>query len=284
MSTTNKCILNLSIPKNEIFTAGISNLEHCRNTLIKVHNTLLILQKKGTARIKINFEDHFMEERSQILMLANGTISLIDSSEDFEIYYFGFRPSEMVDHGMRIDPNIFHFIKMNPYYRHNIVSYSILSSLFELIVKFYNEEDNINKTNIVASLIHVIFLDMEDKLKRYSKHKDWIYIKTSRHEDLFRKFMQLIHKNCHKHKEVSFYADELCITPRYLATIIKSITGNKTAKQIIDENVIAEIKFLLQSGKIPIKDIVTQMNFPDQSFLGKYFRKHTGMTLLEFRK
>ena len=63
----------------------------------------------------------------------------------------------------------------------------------------------------------------------------------SRQEELFKRFIQLVHKHCTTQREVSFYANKLFITPRYLSTVIQNVT-NTTAKSIIDKHVILEIK------------------------------------------
>lgn len=93
----------------------------------------------------------------------------------------------------------------------------------------------------------------------------------NRQEEIFKRFIQLIHKHCTTQREVSFYAAELFITPRYLSTIVQNVSGN-TAKSIIDRHVILEIKALLQSTSLSIQEISNRLSFPDQSFLAAISR------------
>lgn len=72
-----------------------------------------------------------------------------------------------------------------------------------------------------------------------------------------------------------FYADQLCISTRYLSAITKQVAEN-SAKEIIDENLILELKMALQSTGMSLKEIADKYRFPDQSFFGRYFKKHTG--------
>ena len=104
----------------------------------------------------------------------------------------------------------------------------------------------------------------------------------SRQEELFKRFIQLVHKHCTTQREVSFYANKLFITPRYLSTVIQNVT-NTTAKSIIDKHVILEIKVLLKSTNLSVQEISNQLCFPDQSFFGRYFKKHTGLSPLQYR-
>lgn len=93
----------------------------------------------------------------------------------------------------------------------------------------------------------------------------------NRQEEIFKRFIQLIHKHCTTQREVSFYAAELFITPRYLSTIVQNVSGN-TAKSIIDRHVILEIKALLQYTSLSIQEISNRLSFPDQSFLAAISR------------
>ena len=94
----------------------------------------------------------------------------------------------------------------------------------------------------------------------------------NRQEEIFKRFIQLIHKHCTTQREVSFYAAELFITPRYLSTIVQNVSGN-TAKSIIDRHVILEIKALLQSTSLSIQEISNRLSFPDQSFFWPLFQE-----------
>ena len=91
-----------------------------------------------------------------------------------------------------------------------------------------------------------------------------------------------MHTHCALQRDVAFYARELCITTRYLSTITKEI-GKTTAKNLIDSFLILELKVALQSTDLSLKEIAEKYRFPDQSFFGRFFKKHTGMSPKAFR-
>ena len=95
--------------------------------------------------------------------------------------------------------------------------------------------------------------------------------------------MQLIHKYSSTEREVSFYANELCISTKYLTSICRNETKD-SAKKIIDDFMILEIKVLLQSTELTVQEIADKLNFPDQSYLGRYFKRHEGISPMEYRK
>lgn len=105
---------------------------------------------------------------------------------------------------------------------------------------------------------------------------------VGRKEELFIRFIHLIHNFCPKERKVGFYADKLHITSRYLSSITQNV-ADKSAKYIIDKHAIQRIKIMLKYSNMSIQDISYELNFPDQSFFARYFKKHTGMTPLEYR-
>lgn len=99
---------------------------------------------------------------------------------------------------------------------------------------------------------------------------------------LFNAFCKLVTEHCYEQHEVKFYADRLCITPYYLSKITARITET-TPKQFIDWQIVMEIKHLLTTTDLTIKEIANRFHFDSASYLGRYFRRHTGMTPSEFR-
>ena len=85
-----------------------------------------------------------------------------------------------------------------------------------------------------------------------------------------------------KYRNVGFYADKLCLTPKYLSKLIKTATG-RSAPEWIDSYVILEAKNLLKYSGTTIKEIVFKLNFPNQSVFYKFFKARTGMTPTEYR-
>lgn len=106
--------------------------------------------------------------------------------------------------------------------------------------------------------------------------------KRERKEELFSHFIQLIIKNYKKNKKLDFYAQQLFISPKYLSDIIKKISG-QSAHEWIDRYILLETKILLRTSDKTIAQIADELNFPNNSFFSKYFKKHCGMTPKEYR-
>ncbi len=100
---------------------------------------------------------------------------------------------------------------------------------------------------------------------------------------VFENFIKLVTEFHESERNVSFYADRLCLTPKYLSKLIKQVSG-RSAPEWIDSFVILEAKNLLKYSDSTIKEIVYRLHFPNQSVFYKYFKAHTGMTPSEYRR
>ncbi len=100
---------------------------------------------------------------------------------------------------------------------------------------------------------------------------------------IFRRFMLLLSENSNVNRSVKSYADELCVSPKYLTSVCRR-HGDYTASEIIANAIVGRIKQLLLYSDMSIKEIATEMGFDNLSFFGKYVRKHLGLSPNNYRK
>ena len=105
----------------------------------------------------------------------------------------------------------------------------------------------------------------------------------SHQEELFRRFIALVNEYSKEKRTVGFYADKLCLTPRYLNTVIHQVSHH-TVMDWINQAVILEAQVLLKHSDLLIYQIADQLNFPNPSFFCKFFKRKTGMTPQEYQK
>lgn len=142
------------------------------------------------------------------------------------------------------------------------------------------EPDNMFKDGTCKSLLMAMLYKVCNIYGRDIFNKDEVH---TRQDDIFIKYMDLVANNFREHREVSWYAERLCITPKYLTTVVKHVSG-KSANEWIWNNVISEAKMELRTTHKPIQQIAEDLHFSSQSFFGKYFRQYTGMSPQVFRK
>lgn len=267
--------------KAETFRTGDDNLEFFRNRLIKMTNGALVFCFGGEAELTIDLEKHHIVPNTNIMLLPGTILSLRSASKDFKVHYFAYSGDMIKLACLRLDPAFMHFLKETPCYTHT--KPEAIRSILGLIgatAAIYADRENLFRESIAQNLLQVFFLDTYDKVQRYFS-KDQLE-GNKRKGQLFKKFIQLVHAHCTTQRDVAFYAEQLCISTRYLSAITREM-GDTSAKEIIDEFLTLEIKVALQSTNLSLKEIADRYGFPDHSFFGRYFKKHAGMAPKEYR-
>lgn len=133
------------------------------------------------------------------------------------------------------------------------------------------------KSSIIRSAINTFFYILVDTLYTHMPTIEYAMKSMSREKEHFNSFMKLLSENYLKQREVKFYAEQMNLTPRYLTTIIRKVSGY-TVSDWIYKFLIKDAKYLLKNSYMTVQQIAYELNFPNQSFFGKFFKKHTGMS------
>ena len=138
-------------------------------------------------------------------------------------------------------------------------------------------------SEIIGGLIAATIYKVGDILTHYlTEHPEVDSPIHNRAEEYFRQFTELLGEHYKHERSVGFYARQLCITPKYLTTIIKRISG-KSVSEWIDNYVILEAKTLLKYSNMSVQEIAYYLNFPNQSFFGSYFKRNAGMSPSQYK-
>ena len=128
---------------------------------------------------------------------------------------------------------------------------------------------------VVASLMqyynHLYGLDVERRLS------------PSHGTDIFNRFIQLVNSHVRQKHKIGYYADRMCLTQRYLGSVVHEVSG-ASAKEWIDRALVTEAKVVLKHSDKSVAQIAEDLHFPSPSFFSKYFRRLTGLTPAEYRQ
>ena len=137
--------------------------------------------------------------------------------------------------------------------------------------------------DIVSGLIAATIYKVGDIMYHdLAEHPEGQNNSHNRAEEYFKQFTHLLGEHFREERSVGFYARQLCITPKYLTTLIKRISG-QSVSEWIDNYVILEAKTLLKYSTMSIQEIAYYLNFPNQSFFGSYFKRNTGMSPSQYK-
>lgn len=229
---------------------------------------------RGEADININLVDkHLMA--GTLAFIGPGTIiSPIRFSPDFELYGFGISadfplPSQLPQafNGQVRDFQL-------PAEEADIVTArSILDTLWHVV----HQENYTIQT--VSSLIYAQMNHYDELFRQYADQQQ---NRQSREQTIFDRFIQLVNRHCAEQHRIGYYANRMCLTERYLSTIIRQTSGI-SAKEWIDRALITRIKVELMHTNKSIAQISEELSFPNPSFFSKYFKRITGVPPGEYR-
>ena len=155
-------------------------------------------------------------------------------------------------------------------------------SLFDKLLPAFSEKGGALSHEILICLLRASFLLVCDLLS-INESEDAGINEASRMNTLFRMFLNNIAQRYHKKIKVSEYAAQLCITPKYLSTICRKVSG-KSPSTWISEYVVEDIVYYLKNTDLSVKEISHRLGFDNASFFGKFVRTHLGMSPNEYRK
>lgn len=150
-----------------------------------------------------------------------------------------------------------------------------------ILQKVISSEENPYRTEMAKHMMQAFFYAASMALQKHISTEEK-KIKT-RQEEIFENFIMYVQQFYREQRGLEFYADKLAITPKHLSAVIKKASG-KSPSEWIDEHVILEAKVLLKTTKMTIQQISDELGFSDQSFFGRYFKRHVGMSPKNYRE
>ncbi|MCF2709366.1 helix-turn-helix domain-containing protein [Bacteroides pyogenes] len=234
---------------------------------------------EGTLKATINLLDYEIHPNDLITLLPGSIIQLKDKTQKVRLCFAGFSSgcvertnliqsigevySKLIEHPViPLSKEIASYLK--DYF--SLISRISCNDTFEIVP----ELADISLQTILTS-IHLIYR----KIQKTTSN-------SNRKKEICRKLIQLINKHYKQERHAKFYAGLLGISLQHLSTTVKAVTG-KTVSETIAYVIIMDAKAKLKGSDMTIKEIAYLLNFSNASFFGKYFKRHVGMTPLQFR-
>ena len=242
--------------------------------------------KSGSFKCHINLKEYEIGEGMIMVNLPQNIISVEpkESADKPTLTVIGVSPKFLSNFSSDISKMLNEAMTLldNPCMRLEEEELYIVKEYIQLIDK-YIHSDYVYARESVSHLISSVFYLFGSFInQRIMSQKEVEKPASTRHKMVFERFLELVTQHHNKERSVGFYADKLCITPKYLSKIVKDTSG-LSAPQWIDQYVILEAKQLLKHSDRCVKEISDDLNFPNPSFFFKYFKKHTGMTPNQYR-
>lgn len=251
----------------------------------KLNAMAIIICSKGEMEITCNFRKFRLTENTAFISQAHNTLSL-SVTENFDGYIMAAEEQELSEY--TIDPKhlpeLLDMAYDSPLIRLKEEECRKICKAMEIISEYIKDKsESPFKSCILKSALSTFAYVVADILYSHVPTMEYERRSMKREKEHLNRFLKLLSENYLKHKDVGWYADKMSLTPRYLTTAIRKSSG-LTVSEWISRFIIKDAKYLLKHSDMTVQQAAYELNFPNQSFFGKYFRKHTGMSPGTYRK
>lgn len=248
---------------------------------VKSESLLVLTIVEGKLIFKINLQDVEVHGGQTLSMMPGCIFQVLEHSE--HIRFFGLLLAPEVMDSIQKSFGI-HIDLTHKYYHYKVQEMTERAmdtglTMYHLIKEELEQPDYERKKDVIQRYCEIWIL----KNFSFSEVDEIpeIHKPANRKEQIFRDFLTLLEQYYTQERSISFYADRMCLTSKYLSTIVKEVSG-KHGMQWIDEYVVLEAKALLRDGSMSVKQISDKLNFPSQSMFGRFFKKMTGYSPKQF--
>ena len=248
----------------------------------RVNFILMALCQRGEARYAIDTHEHQVKPGDLLFISDRHIVDNYEVSPDFDCQ------------NIIVSTEFYHSFALNVKNVSSLLLFSMNNPVVSLTpseIRTYNNYYNLIRQKVadtshhyriqlVKALLLAMFYDMSNVIWRVEQQGT----KTpTRADALFAQFIRLLEDNFRVERRVNWYALQLGISAKHLSEVVKQVS-KRTPNGWIDQYVTLELRVLLKNSTKSIKEIAEELHFPNQSFLGKYFKEQTGFSPSDFRK
>lgn len=240
----------------------------------------IMLCFKGRAIVEHNHIEHELPTHGIAIVFPGDMFSIAETSDDFYMYRLWLSNDIFDEITYNLPNSFFNHIADKPVYGLSEEEFYTLASYhFRIILNKTADRENICRREIVINLLCNLFLEIYDKIARFCRIDT---LSNTRRKRLFDRFAELLWMH-HDKRDVSYFADKLCISSKYLSVICSDATGIP-AKEFIDRCRICELKQTLRTTDLTVKQIAELFDFPSTGNMCRFFKARTGSTISDYRQ
>ena len=245
----------------------------------KIKKVTQIVITDGQLSCLVDFCMWSLKAPAVALFLPGQVVESIEIDEDFA--GFGMVVSQNFTDSLNLPVSLQErlFIKDTQFYSVSEEVIDVLSSVYRQVSSLIKQHDNPYKEEIIKHIFSAHYYGLGYYMHGIQSQPSTMTVQQEKCE----RFMSLVAENFKTQREIGFYADKLCVTSKYLSTMLKQETG-MTALDWIEKHVVLYAKSCLSSTSMTIQEISDELDFPSQSVFGKYFKRVEGMSPKAYRQ
>lgn len=241
---------------------------------------IVLFLDKGTIDFRINGRVCNLHTGQVLFLHPHLELQEVHASDDAEgrciAFMMGLQDSDM----NQLGPAFFGIIIAQPCWDVSPEFMSMMNAFYTMFEYNCVHPESTSSADVAASLF-TVFLHFFYDCKRDEMNIGDNQFSLAQ-KSVMGRFANLLHVHFKEHHQVLFYADAICISPKYLTQIVKTTTGY-TPKELIDRKLAVEALFMLAKTNFTIQEIAFKLGFPDQSYFGRFFKRIFAMSPLKYR-
>lgn len=251
---------------------------------------LILVCTEGMAQFEYEGQTIQLRKNDMFIYFVRSVITDFMSSQNFDCRQIWFTSSEAwnIDmYGTKNMADYLMFLRRHPLVRLTEQDAKMFEEYFRLLCRRMRDHTPILYVDIVRSLLGTLLLEILDMVRRSMTAETGPQEQSGNTPGMHRqkiadKFMQLVEQSGGRNRKVEYYASQMNVTPKYLSMLLKE-TMNRRPSDIIQLFTMKAIEYRLRFTDMTMQEIANDLQFPNASFFGTYFKGHKGMTPLEYR-
>ena len=241
---------------------------------------MIMICREGRATIRVNFSTWTLTPGA-VITLFPGDMIMLTEAEGFRAEALKYSASLLREASLQLEQTVYSQLRADRCRTESPTLTRIINNMFALLGVYFGQPDCICLDQLVLLQLKAFFMGFYDYIYRHPHQRREDDTVSPRIKELFNRFMMEMESRYRESRDVGYYASLLHITPKYLNLITRRVSGH-TAKTLIDQYVVLQLKLSLRSGERSAKELAWNYHFSDLSFFCRYFKQHTGMTPMEF--
>lgn len=225
-------------------------------------------------------KEYVITRGCMLLVIEGGIGECLEISEDIKVLMMAFSSRfNVMETGLRPSMEILSKVEKHPCLRLSEREFADITALYTIMRHRMEESGFPAVEELAKSCLTTLFYYISQHItdaRESRKHA------SGRAESIHNDFLELVEDFSLKHRDLAFYADRLCITPKYLSRMVREASG-KSPKEWINIRVMLEAMVLLLDQSRSIQEISEILGFPNQSFFGTFFKKMKGLSPSAYR-
>ena len=242
---------------------------------MKLSLNCILIVVKGTIRFSVNFRDYEAVAGTCAVITTGTIIEQVTIEEDSRCVLLSFAQHDLPT------SVTYHQHNVHRLYALQVAQVALLPKQLDMLISSYrmlrtiltDEAFAVMREDTASHCVNLIASIIENGAGNQAE----VTAKASRRDEIVARFLQCVHENYRERRDLGFYADQLCLSLKYMSHVIYEQTGRHPSRWIKDY-VILDAKTMLRSGRYTVQQVADELHFPNQSFFGKYFKEAVGVS------